>query len=152
MRFLLLGLRQLTPKKIVNFLDVIPKLKKIGGEEISLLLRHREDSFHYTMRFIIDIIGLRNNKIKEILKVDLPVLILHGKKDKLVSYQVSQNLFDMIDSQKKEIKLFDCDHWFFSCVFYQELVQLLSNQPCESDREMIIQTITDWAMNQLVCQ
>ncbi len=140
--------RQLTPKKVMAFIDVIPKLKEIGGEEISLLVKYREDSFRYTLRFIVDIIGLRNNRVKEILKVDLPVIILHGKRDKLVYSEVSQTLFNMIDSKKKEIKLFDCDHWFYHCVFYQELVRLLSNQHCESDRNKITQTIIDWT-NQL---
>jgi alpha-beta hydrolase superfamily lysophospholipase len=141
--------RQLTPKKVLTFVDVVPKLKKIGGEEISLLIRHRGDNFRYTIRFIVDIVGLRNDKVKEILKVELPVLILHGKRDRLVYSEVSQTLFNMIESQKKEIKLFDCDHWFYHCVFYQELAQLLSNQPSESDRNLVIQTIIDWT-NQLV--
>ena len=140
--------RQLTPKKVMAFTDVVPKLKEIGGEEISLLVKHREDSFRYTLRFIVDIIGLRNNKVKEILKVDLPVLILHGKRDRLVYSEVSQTLFNMIDSKKKEIRLFDCDHWFYHCIFYQELIQLLSKQHCESDRNKIAETIIDWA-NQL---
>ena len=136
--------RQLAPKKIMAFIDVVPKLQKIGGEEISLLLRNRRDNFRYTIRFIVDIVGLRNNKVQEVLKIDLPVLILHGKRDRLVYPQVSQTLFNMIESQKKGIKLFDCDHWFYHCVFYPELVQMLSYQSNESDRNMIVQTITDW--------
>lgn len=136
--------RQITPKKVMAFLAVIPKLKELGGEEISLLVKHREDSFLYTLRFIVDIVGLRNNRVKEIIKIDLPVLILHGKRDRLVYSEVSQTLFNMIDSKKKDIRLFDCNHWFYHSIFYQELVQLLSKQPCESDRNKIAQTIIEW--------
>jgi alpha-beta hydrolase superfamily lysophospholipase len=140
--------RQITPKKVMAFIDVIPKLKELGGEEISLLVKHREESFRYTLRFIVDIVGLRNNRVKEIMRIDLPVLILHGKRDRLVYSEVSQILFNLIDSKKKEIRLFDCNHWFYHSIFYQELVQLLSKQPCESDRNKIAQTIIDWT-NQL---
>lgn len=136
--------RQLTPTRIVKFVDVVPKLKKIGGEEIALLLKHKENNFRYTIRFIVDIVGLRNDRIREILDVNLPTLILHGKKDRLVYSDVSQTLFNMIASPRKEIKLFDCDHWFYHCIFYQELVQSLSYQYADLERNMIIQTIVNW--------
>lgn len=139
--------RQLTPTKIMKFVDVIPKLKKIGGEEIALLLKHKENNFRYTLRFIVDIVGLRNDKIREILNVNLPTLILHGRRDRLVYSEVSQTLFNMIDSPRKEIKLFECDHWFYHCIYYQELVQLLSYQYSDLERNMVIQTIVNW-MNQ----
>jgi esterase/lipase len=128
----------------VKFVDVIPKLKKIGGEEIALLLKHKENNFRYTLRFIVDIVGLRNDKIREILNVNLPTLILHGREDRLVYSEVSQALFKMIKSPRKEVKLFECDHWFYHCIYYQELVQLLSYQYSDLERNMIIQTIVNW--------
>jgi alpha-beta hydrolase superfamily lysophospholipase len=149
LNFLYLVLRrQLTPTRIMKFVDVIPKLKKIGGEEIALLLKHKENNFRYTLRFIVDIVGLRNDKIREILNINLPTLILHGRQDRLVYSEVSQKLFNMIDSPRKEIKLFDCDHWFYHSIFYQELIQSLSYRYSDSDRNMIIQEIVNW-MNQV---
>jgi hypothetical protein len=54
----------------------------------------------------------------------------------------------MIASTKKEIRLFDCDHWFYHCIFYQELIQSLSYQHSDLDRNMVIRTIVNW-MDQL---
>jgi alpha-beta hydrolase superfamily lysophospholipase len=149
LRFLYLFLyRQIIPTRIMKFVDAIPNLKKIGGEEIALLLKHKENNFCYTLRFIVDIVALRNDKIKEILNVNLPTLILHGRQDRLVYSEVSQTLFNMIASTKKEIRLFDCDHWFYHCIFYQELIQSLSYQHSDLDRNMVIRTIVNW-MDQL---
>jgi pimeloyl-ACP methyl ester carboxylesterase len=136
--------RQLTPTKIIGFLDVVPKLKKVGGEEIDLLLKNKETNFRYTIRFIVDVIGLRNNKLNVISDINQPILIIHGKKDRLVYPEVSQTLFRIMSGQHKRMTLLDCDHWFYHTVFYQDLVGLMSRQYPESNRDKVVQVIVSW--------
>jgi alpha-beta hydrolase superfamily lysophospholipase len=140
--FYLLLRRYLTPNKLVKFTDVIPNLIQTSRQEISRLLQDPELNFWYSYRFIIDVIGLRNSKVNDIADVKIPVLILHGKKDKIVYYNVSEALFRLLNSKGRNFKLFDCDHWFYHALFYDQT----SSQYSEQLRQQIVDSIVDWVV------
>ncbi len=141
--FLYLFLRRyLTPHKLVKFTDVIPNLIEASKQEISRLLQDPQLNFWYSYRFIVDVIGLRNSKVNDIADLRIPVLILHGKKDKLVYYKVSEALFRLLNSKERDLKLFDCDHWFYHAVFYDQM----SSQYSEDSRQQIVDSIVDWVV------
>ena len=74
--------RLLTPKTLVKMTDLFPKLIDIGREELSQMLRDENLNFYYSYRYIIDIIAFRNSRVKELAGIDdVPIHILHGKKD-----------------------------------------------------------------------
>ena len=81
--FLYLFLRRLTtPKTLVKMTDLFPALKEIGGEEISHMLQDNDLNFYYSYRYIVDIIAFRNSRVKTLTdNGNVPILILHGKKD-----------------------------------------------------------------------
>ena len=134
--------RCLTPNKLVKFTDVIPNLIQTSRQEISRLLQDPELNFWYSYRFIVDVIGLRNSKVNDIADVRIPVLILHGKKDKIVYYNVSEALFRLLNSKGRNFKLFDCDHWFYHALFYDQI----SSQYSEQLRQQIVDSIVDWVV------
>jgi esterase/lipase len=65
---------------------------------------------------------------------------LHGRKDRMIYLQVSQEFFKLVDSKRKEIKIFDCDHWFYDAIFYDQSFSRHS----EDSRMQIISSIADW--------
>ena len=81
-------------------------------------------NFQYSYRFIVDILATRNSKISELSDLgDIPVIILHGRKDTMIYVQVSEEFFKLLHTDMKEIKIFDCDHWFYDAIFYYNLSQ-----------------------------
>ena|SRR2546427_6371371 len=140
--FLYLFLRRLTtPKTLVKMTDLFPELYDIGGEEISQMLQDKDLNFYYSYRYIIDIIAFRNSRVKTLTDIgSVPILILHGKKDLIFFSAVSEAFFKLLKTKNKEIKLFDCDHWFYDAVSYNHMQ---SEYPEES-RKQVIATIEKW--------
>jgi fermentation-respiration switch protein FrsA (DUF1100 family) len=138
---LLLFARIFMPNKRINFIEAFPAYVKAGGDEVAWMMKDPGTNFSYSYRFIVDILALRNSKIVELSDFgDIPVLILHGRKDRMIYPQVSQEFFKLVSSKMKEIKVFDCDHWFYDAIFYD---QSLSSDGEES-RMQIISSIEDW--------
>jgi pimeloyl-ACP methyl ester carboxylesterase len=138
---LLLFARIFMPNKRINFTEAFPAYVKAGGDEVAWMMKDPGTNFSYSYRFIVDILALRNSKIVELSDFgDTPVLILHGRKDRMIYLQVSQEFFKLINSKMKEIKVFDCDHWFYDAIFYD---QSLSRHGEES-RMQIISSIAYW--------
>jgi alpha-beta hydrolase superfamily lysophospholipase len=137
--------RLLTPKTRVNITKVLPQLINIGGEELSQMLQDKELNFHYSYRYIVDIIALRNSKVKELADIndDISILILHGKNDLIFFSAVSEAFFRLLKSRNKTIKLFDCNHWFYNALSYNHTDYLLSKYSEDSRKEMI-KTIKEW--------
>ncbi|HKZ43018.1 MAG TPA: alpha/beta hydrolase, partial [Candidatus Hodarchaeales archaeon] len=99
-----------------------------------------EINFHYCYRFIVDIIAARNSKVKELSDIDAPVLLLHGVNDKHVYSIVSKEFYELIRSKDKKVEFFDCDHWFFRSVFYNQDDPRYS----EKDRIAVLGAIANW--------
>ena len=137
--------RLLTPKTRVSITKVLPQLINIGGEELSQMLQDKELNFHYSYRYIVDIIALRNSKVKELADIndDISILLLHGKNDLIFFSAVSEAFFRLLKSRNKTIKLFDCNHWFYNALSYNHTDYLLSKYS-ENSRQEIIKTIKEW--------
>jgi hypothetical protein len=48
--------------------------------------------------------------------------------------------YDLLKSDKKQLKLFDCDHWFYHSIFFNQNDQRYT----ESDRRQIVDSIVSW--------
>ena len=132
--------RVLTPKSLVKMTDVFPQLNNIGGEELWYMLQDKNLNFYYTYRYIVDIIAFRNSKVKSLTDIgDIPILILHGKKDLIFYSSVSEAFFKLLKNKQKEVVLFDCDHWFYDTVSYISL-----QKHAKPSRRQIIVTIKEW--------
>jgi dipeptidyl aminopeptidase/acylaminoacyl peptidase len=70
----------------------------------------------------------------------VPLLIVHGQKDKQVYPEVGENFFKLVKSKDKEFELLDCDHWFFDSIFYDQS----SDKYSETDRKHLINLISSW--------
>jgi alpha-beta hydrolase superfamily lysophospholipase len=139
--FLLLFARIFTPNKRVNITQAFPAYVKAGGDEVAWMMKDPQVNFTYSYRFLVDILAMKNSKISELSDLgNIPVLILHGRKDRVIYLQVSEEFFKLVDTNMKEIKIFDCDHWFYDAIFYDQSFSRHS----EESRMQIISSIADW--------
>jgi lysophospholipase len=140
--FLYLVLRRImTPRSLVKMTELFPELYEIGGEEISRMLQDKELNFYYSYRYIVDIIAFRNSRVNSLADIDdIPILLLHGKKDLIFYSAISEAFFRLLKNKKKEIKLFDCDHWFNDAISYNHMQSKYS----EESRKQIIISIKEW--------
>ena len=120
--------------------DAFPNYLEVGGDEIALMLKDPKLNFRYSFRYLIDTIAIRNTKVKELSAIEVPLLILHGKKDKQVYPEVGENFFKLIKSKDKQFELLNCDHWFFDSVFYDQSSEKYS----EIDRKHLLDLISNW--------
>ena len=133
--------RILMPNKLVDITEAFPAHAKAGGDELAWMMKDSRMNFRYSYRFIIDIIAIKSSKVSELTDIgDIPVLILHGTKDRMMYPQVSEQLFKLLRTAAKDIKIFDCDHWFYDAIFYDQF----SSRHEEKLRGQIISSVTDW--------
>ena len=133
--------RIFTPNKCVNVNERFPKYVKAGGDEFLWMMKDPLINFSYSYRFLIDIFALKSGKVPKLSNVgDIPVLILHGRKDRVMYPQVSEDFFKLLRASRKEIRIFDSDHWFYDAIFYDQSLQGYS----EELRLQIISAISDW--------
>ena len=135
---LLLG-RLFIPGKRVSIAKILPGYVKIGGSQMSRMVQDRELNFEYTYRYFIDVIARRNSKVKVLADIKVPVLVLHGSTDRNVYPQVSEEFFKLLRTKNKEIKVFDCGHWFYDAIFYSQTAEY-----AEQDRLKFISSIAGW--------
>jgi lysophospholipase len=135
--YLLLG-RLFTPYKRVNFGKILPGYVKIGGSQLPRMVQDQKLNFDYSFRYLVDIVAKRNSKLAELSDIDVPVLIVHGSRDKNVYPQVSQEFFKLLHSAK-EIKILDCNHWFYDAIFFSQ-----SSEYLEEERSRFISSIVEW--------
>jgi pimeloyl-ACP methyl ester carboxylesterase len=139
--FLLFFARIFTPNKRLNIIEDFPAYVKAGGDEVAWMMKDSQVNFRYSYRFVVDILGMRNSKISQLSDVvNIPVLILHGRKDRMMYPQVSEKFFRLLNTDMKEIKIFDCDHWFYDAIFYDQSF----SRHREESRMQIISCIADW--------
>ncbi|MDE1876584.1 MAG: alpha/beta fold hydrolase [Thaumarchaeota archaeon] len=132
--------KMLTPTTKILITKELPNFLKIGGIEIEQMLNDKSLNFYYTYRYIVDVLALRNTKISALTDVDVPLLILHGKKDRNVFSEVGVQFCDLAKSVDKKINVLDCDHWFNHCMFYSQD----DNRYSEESREQITNLVKDW--------
>lgn len=135
---LLLG-RLIAPSKKVNVTKALPNYVRIGGSEVTYMMQDPAVNFEYSYRYLIDVVTKRNSRIAELSEVNVPVLVLHGLKDRNVYPKVSEEFFKLLHTKDKEIKTFDCDHWFYDAVFYKQ-----DSKYAEEKRMKFISSITKW--------
>jgi lysophospholipase len=136
--YLLLG-RLFTPYKRVNFGKILPGYVKIGGSQLPRMVQDVNLNFDYSFRYLVDIVAKRNSKLAELSDIDVPVLIVHGSNDRNVYPQVSQEFLKLLRTKNKEIKIFDCNHWFFDAIFFSQ-----SSEYPEEERTKFISSIAEW--------
>jgi alpha-beta hydrolase superfamily lysophospholipase len=136
--YLLLG-RVLAPSKLVNFGNILPGYVRIGGSQLPRMIRDGKLNFEYSFRYLVDIVAKRNSNLTKLADVDVPILILHGNNDKNVYPEVSREFFKLLCAKDKQIRIFDCDHWFYDSIFFSQ-----SPEYSDEDRTKIINSIVEW--------
>ena len=58
----------------------------------------------------------------------------------MIYVQVSEEFFKLLHTDVKEIKIFDCDHWFYDAIFYDQSFSRHS----EESRMQIVSLMTNW--------
>lgn len=140
-QFLYLLLRRtIFPTSLIDVRNALPNYTQVGGYQIESMLKDKLLNFKYSLRYIVDVVALKNQHALKVSNIDIPVLILHGKKDRQVYPQVSEKFFKMIKSDKKSIQFFDCDHWFFDAIFYEQ-TQKNNHQKSRHD---FLKYVADW--------
>jgi len=135
------------PSKLVDITKAFPAHVKAGGEEIAWMVKDRGINFRYSYRFLVDILAIKGSKVSKLSEVgDIPVLILHGRKDRMMYVQVSEEFFKLLHTPMKEIKIFGCDHWYYDAVFYDQSLSRHS----EELRMQIVSSIADWIKSRAV--
>lgn len=139
--FLLFFARIITPSKLVDISKAFPVHVKAGGEELLWMIKNSEGNFRYSYRFLVDIFAVKSGKVDELSDIrDIPVLILHGRKDRMMYVQVSEEFFKLLRTPLKEFRAFDCDHWFYDAIFYDQSFSRYSEQ----ERTLIISSVSEW--------
>lgn len=139
--FLLFLARIFVPNKLVDVAKAFPIHVKAGGDEFLWMMKNSIGNFRYSYRFLVDIFAVKSSKVGELSDIrDIPVLILHGRKDRMMYVQVSEEFFKLLPTPIKEFRAFDCDHWFYDAIFYDQSFSRHS----EEERRLIISSIADW--------
>jgi acylglycerol lipase len=131
--------RIFTPSKLVSAKKLVSD-SILQTKEVEVMINDPDIINCYSYRYIIDVIGFRNTKVNKLSSLRTPVLILHGKNDTNVNPQISERFYSMLKSDKKTIKLMDCDHWFNHTIFFNQDDKRYS----EVDRLPITNSIIDW--------
>jgi pimeloyl-ACP methyl ester carboxylesterase len=139
--------RIFVPNKLVDITEAFPTHVKAGGDELAWMMKDPVMNFRYSYRFLVNILAIKSSKVSELSDIgDIPVLILHGRKDRMMYVQVSEEFFKLLRTNMKEIKIFDCDHWFYDAIFYDQFFSRHS----EESRMQIISSIADWLKSRAI--
>ena len=85
------------------------KIKKIIMTKKIYHLDHGEYSYPLTRQLILD--GRKNKILNNKINLNIPIVLLHGKKDEIVPLKVSRNILKICrKSKKKFIKIKNGDH------------------------------------------
>ncbi|MDC8437845.1 MAG: alpha/beta hydrolase [Candidatus Nitrosotenuis sp.] len=139
--FIYMILRRITtPHSKVNVAKALRNYTRIGGREIAEMLKDVNLNFMYSYRYLVDTVAIRNSKTSQVSDIAVPLLILHGTKDKQVYPDVSNEFYKMAKSADKTIRMFDCDHWFYDAIFYNQDFPGYS----EESRKEVLDTVSEW--------
>lgn len=132
--------RIFTPRKTISITKLLPTYANVSGEEFMEMSQDPTVNLEYSYRYYVDIMAARNSRVTELADIPYPVLLLHGKRDRNVYPQVSEEYIKLLRAPTKDLKFFDCDHWFFDAVAFRQDSQ---RYPEESRKEFI-STIVKW--------
>jgi alpha-beta hydrolase superfamily lysophospholipase len=135
-------LRKLFPRRFVSAESVV-RDAILRSREVQEMLTDPEVRYHYSYRFVMDVIGGRNQNPDYLAEIGLPVLVLHGRQDRNVFPQISEGFFKLVKSVDKQIKAFDCDHWFYRSIFYNQNDERYT----ETQRAQVVNTIAEWLIS-----
>lgn len=131
-------LRHITPNRRVSATKVV-RSSVLATKEVQQMIADPQINYHYSYRYIIDTLVKKNMDAQTLANVNVPVLLVHGRNDKNVIPQVSEEFFKLLKSNQKSIQLFDCNHWFYHAIFYTQ-----NGEHVDSDREQVISAISSW--------
>lgn len=132
-------MRKFLPRKLVSAERVV-RATVLQSCEVQEMLADPEVRYHFSYRFIIDVIGGKNQHPEYLADMGIPVLVLHGQQDKNVFPEVSGEFFKIIKSREKQIKMFDSDHWFYRAVFFNQN----DSRYTEDQRMQVVDAIANW--------
>ena len=132
-------LRLLVPSRRISAIKVVQD-SIVRTSETQQMINDPAINYYYSYKYIIDVIGIRNMKLRKFADIHIPVLLLHGKRDRNVFPQVSEEFFKRLRSTNKSISIFDCDHWFYHSIFYNQKDEKYN----EHDRQQVVSTIMEW--------
>lgn len=113
---------------------------ELAGEEWVYMMKDSACNFDYSYGYIFDVMIGRAEKIDELYKLRLPLLILQGDEDPITVPEQTRTFVSRVESQDKELKTFHgSDHWFYHVVFYKQ-----GNRYSESDRMNVVNTTIEW--------
>lgn len=105
-----------------NLLTHDPKVNKAYAED-PLIFKHG------TVRLLTEMIKAMNWTWRNVDKLNVPILMLHGSDDKIVPVEASRDFFDLIKIDDKELKIFEG--------MYHEILN-------EKGKENVLDTILKW--------
>ncbi|MEM2759346.1 MAG: alpha/beta fold hydrolase [Nitrososphaerales archaeon] len=128
-----------TPSEKTNLSKAVPTaFGKLAGDEWNYMMKDPLCNFNYSYRYIFNTLIGRAEKIEPLYKLQVPLLVMHGKNDFNVVVEQSKTLVNRLDHTDKELRIFECDHWFYHTFFYTQY------RYSENERSSIIKTITEW--------
>lgn len=137
--YLLFG-RIFAPRKTISITKLLPTYARVSGEEFAEMAGDPTINIEYSFRYFVDVMAGRNSKVAELADIADPVLLLHGRRDRNVYPQVSEEYLKLLRTPKKELKIFDCNHWFFDAVAFRQD----SKRYPEESRKEFISAIVEW--------
>ena len=135
----LLFFRLLIPSHRISATKVVQR-SIVSKSETQQMINDPEINYYYSYKYIIDVIGFRNMNAGKLADINIPVHLLHGKQDKNVFPRVSEEFFKRLKSRNKCLTLFECDHWFYHSIFYNQE----DDRYNECERQQVIGKITEW--------
>lgn len=134
----------LTPAKKIHIGRAVPSaFGELAGEEWVDMMKDPLCSFHCSYRYIFNVLIGRAQNVDVLRRLKVPLLVLHGNNDWIVVPEQSKMLLKMIWHSDKEMKTFDCDHWFYHAFYYKQ------NKYSELERVQVIASIDEWVRQRL---
>jgi alpha-beta hydrolase superfamily lysophospholipase len=131
--------RQIIPNSRISATKVV-RTSILRTSEVQYMMSDPEVNYHYSYRYIIDVLANRNKNVNTFSDIRVPILLLHGRNDTNIVPQVSIEFYKFLKNEDKSIKVLDCDHWFYHALFYTQNDVRYSEQ----DRMHVINTLTSW--------
>ncbi len=128
-----------TPSKKGNIGKAIPSaFGELAGDEWNYMTKDSLCNFNYSYRYVFDVLFKKSERVEALYKIRLPVLIMHGSNDWNVVLEQSKAFINRLESFDKELKIFDCDHWFYHAFFYKQ-----DSKYSETDRMNVVKTVIE---------
>jgi len=111
-----------------------------AGEEWAHMLKDPVCNFNYSFRYIFDVLIGKAEKIDDLYRLRLPLLVLQGDQDPITVPEQTRTFINRVESQDKELKMFQgSDHWFYHAVFYEQRARY-----SEKQRMSVVNAIHEW--------